>query len=174
MPHVPDFTTKDGGLCRCTALRITRKEGAPEYLVDLSLTFPLELDGNDTADNITLPPLLQHAAEVLESALDGGGGTAKVQHAPEIEGRASLHVLVGEKREQLCMGARATARKVVLYAEQKRPRAVWTLRIAMPLATAGQLVGALEEDVDVRFDPVQGGLPLVPAMPPGKSGGAEA
>lgn len=169
---IPDFCTKDGGLCRCTALRVSRKEGAPDVFVDMSLTFPLDLEDNETADDITLPPILQHAHEVLDSALDGGGGTAKVQHEPEIEGVASLHVLVGEKREQLCHNARATARKVVLHAEQKRPRVVWTLRVSMPLATAGQLVGALEEEVDVRFDPVQQGLPLVSPMPP--NGRAEA
>jgi hypothetical protein len=169
---VPDFTSKAHGVCHCRRLGLSRKEGSPDVLVDLTLVFGLD-HGEESWEELELPAILEHARDALESAVVGKA-VAKVQHQPETEGRASLWVLVDEQREQLCHRVKGWARKVVLHAEQKAPRVVWTVRIAMPQSTAGMLVGALEEQVYLEFEPAQAGLPLVPAMPPKSGGRAEA
>jgi hypothetical protein len=172
MNIVPDFSTKAHGICRCRKLGLSRKEGASDVLVDLTLVFGLD-PGEESWEDLELPSLLEHARDSLESAVVGKAA-AKVEHKPETEGRASLWVLVDEQREQLCHRVKAWARRVVLHCEQKAPRVVWTVRLAMPQSTAGMLVGALEEQVYLEFEPAQPGLPMVSPMPPTKNGRAEA
>lgn len=164
MQCIPDYTTTASGVGHCIRLGMKRDEATRDFLVDLSLVFLVRPDGEER----DLPDLLSHASEVLRQA-QLGGGDAKVQHEPETVGRADLWVLEGDEpdadRSLLASGVSATVAKVVLHAEVKQPRVVYTVRLQVPQETAGLLVGTLQSRVELRFEPAQADLPMTPKSP---------
>lgn len=177
--RIPDLTARDGGIAHCKKIGLKRPAGGSDMVCDLTLVFPISLMSDEDeeeeeidVDDIELPPMLEYCREMLAAVLDGRTSPTKVQHDCNARGRASLHVLVGESREQVAYNVRADTTRVTLHAERIHPRVVWTVRLSLPQATAGALVGALETRVDVRFEPSQAELPMPPRQAPG--GRAEA